>query len=100
MGFELPGGDVVQEPTLTGKPQGESRIGDLERLRWLGVWLPVMGVGLLIGLVALAIHLGWPGSISLHPSASGKIKFQDLGKSTGRCFLACHASNHDPKIYP
>lgn len=32
-------------------------------------------------------------------SSSGRLEFQDLGRFTGRCFLACHGSDHNPKSY-
>ncbi|MEE9229637.1 MAG: GAF domain-containing sensor histidine kinase [Acidobacteriota bacterium] len=41
-------------------------MADLKRLRWLGVWLPVVGIGLLIALVAVFIfypHMGWRSSV-------------------------------------
>jgi predicted CXXCH cytochrome family protein len=33
------------------------------------------------------------------PSRSGLLRFEDLGTNSGRCFLTCHAREHDPREY-
>ena len=33
------------------------------------------------------------------PSSSGILRFEDLGNRTGRCYLTCHGTNHNPFSY-
>ncbi len=43
---------------------------------------------------------GKNGNMVVSPSSSGRLEFQDLGNSQGRCYLRCHGSDHDSKGYP
>ena len=35
----------------------------------------------------------------VEPNASGRLRFEDRGFRSGACYLSCHGSNHDPKVY-
>ena len=60
---------MSEDPTTAHRRPGDFRIGDHRRLRWLGVWLPAAGVGLLIVLMALVIRLGCPRPLMAHLAA-------------------------------
>jgi hypothetical protein len=32
--------------------------------------------------------------------SQGRLRFEDLGRLTGQCFLKCHGKNHEPERYP
>ena len=34
------------------------------------------------------------------PNDRGELRYQDLGRFRGACYLKCHSVNHDPKAYP
>lgn len=40
------------------------------------------------------------GSPVVTASSSGRLEYDSLGMGTGRCFLTCHESDHNPKDYP
>ena len=57
-------------------PQGLPWMGDLDRLRWLGVWLPVAVLALLIGLaegVLFYTDLSWRMKVAVHGLLLGGI---------------------------
>jgi predicted CXXCH cytochrome family protein len=40
------------------------------------------------------------GKAVVSPSATGRLEFQNLGNSQGRCYLRCHGNDHDGKSFP
>lgn len=40
------------------------------------------------------------GQAVVTPSSSGQLEYDSLGMGSGRCFLTCHGSDHNPKSYP
>ncbi len=34
------------------------------------------------------------------PSSDGQLRFEDRGFGSGACYLSCHGSDHNPKVYP
>ena len=40
------------------------------------------------------------GQTVVSPSSSGRLEFHALGPGKGECYLSCHGSDHDPKVYP
>ncbi len=36
----------------------------------------------------------------VEPSSSGQLRYEDRGLSGSACYLSCHGSDHDPKVYP
>jgi signal transduction histidine kinase len=58
---------MVETNTMPDKPPREARIQDLGRLRWLGVWLPVVGLAFVIGLVfAFVFRSGWYAHVAAY----------------------------------
>jgi predicted CXXCH cytochrome family protein len=45
-------------------------------------------------------HLIDLNNISISPSSSGALQFNDLGERAGDCFLSCHGRDHNPGSYP
>jgi predicted CXXCH cytochrome family protein len=39
------------------------------------------------------------GEVAVTASSTGRLEYASLGTGTGRCFLACHGSDHNPKDY-
>jgi hypothetical protein len=33
-------------------------------------------------------------------ASGGKLEYDSLGMGSGRCYLTCHGSDHNPKTYP
>ena len=44
-------------------------------------------------------HLIDLNNISISPSSSGALLFNDVGDGTGECFLSCHGRDHNPGSY-
>jgi predicted CXXCH cytochrome family protein len=40
------------------------------------------------------------GKVVVTPSSSGTLEYDSLGMGSGRCYLTCHGSDHNPKTYP
>ncbi len=38
-------------------------------------------------------------SISINPSSSGALSYDDQGDRTGECYLSCHGRDHNPAVY-
>jgi predicted CXXCH cytochrome family protein len=36
----------------------------------------------------------------VQPDSQGRMLFEDTGVLSGQCFLSCHGSSHEPKVYP
>lgn len=45
-------------------------------------------------------HLIDFNNISIRPSNSGRLGFNDFGNRAGQCFLNCHGKDHNPAVYP
>ena len=39
-------------------------------------------------------------NISIRPTSSGRLEFNDFGTRTGQCYLQCHGKDHNPASYP
>jgi signal transduction histidine kinase len=58
---------MVDNGTMPEEPTSEARMPDLRRLRWLGVWLPVLGLAFLIGLVFFFVfRSGWYAHVAAY----------------------------------
>lgn len=40
------------------------------------------------------------GQVAVTASSTGQLGYESLGIDSGRCFLSCHGSDHNPKVYP
>jgi predicted CXXCH cytochrome family protein len=49
--------------------------------------------------VASSTHLINFDKTVVTPSSSGILRFDDLGRFSGRCYLTCHGENHNPLSY-
>ncbi len=36
----------------------------------------------------------------VEPNKNGELRYEDKGFGSGACYLSCHGSDHDPKVYP
>jgi len=58
------------------------------------------GVSATQGSSSNATHLINFDTNIVKPNRSGLLRFEDLGRFRGRCYLSCHGEDHDPKTYP